>query len=339
MITVGEVTQEHGTSRKRPLPTTEHFIKFEQDWPVNKSKKVKDNKQLQAYKDLPAKEKQPDPRDNAQAEQDLAEISDRYDVCKFVRREELNDDVRIFTFEHGKSKMDMGVGQHAVCGFLTNGGVVERPYAITRPTGSDKDDGTFDIVCKVLFPSDDAPGGFVSGILDALNADRGDEMLVRGPEGPIVYDGNGHFTITHPKGKKKIHLTHVNFVSGGTGMVPIYTTIKHMIESDTLKEGVQIRFVDCNIDEGEILLKDKLDKWEADHGDTFRVLHILEKPSSKWKGETGLVDKDRLANFCTPPGKDVSVATFVCGPPPMVKATMEAAKSLGFEDHTNLFHY
>ena len=127
---------------------------------------------------------------------------------------------------------------------MMNDGIVERPYAITRPTGSDKDDGTFDILVKTAFPNDGQdPGGIVSNILDCLSVDRGDEMLVRGPEGPIIYEGAGKFSITpdnasiessKKKDKKttEVECKKVNFITGGTGMTPIYASIMTILESE-----------------------------------------------------------------------------------------------------------
>lgn len=204
---------------KDPIGSTENFIKFEQPWPINKEKDDKD-------KTTPKKQTESDKLKDREAA--LRKVgnkkqfsTDKYLSVELVSRKDLNEDTVIYTFKHPLKSVDefnVGIGQHILCAFMLDDGIVERPYAITRPTGSDKDDGTIDILVKTAFPSEKDPGGTISNILSTLKPDRGDEMLVRGPEGPIIYKGNGEFSITIDNSEhKKINLKKVNFISGGTG--------------------------------------------------------------------------------------------------------------------------
>lgn len=344
LITVRDILDRVGkaVTRETPIPTTEHWLKFGQDWPCNRDKKS--NKALQAFQDFPDSDKQLDPDDRTAADKVSFE---RYASLEYVRRKEVTDDVRIFTFRHGGQldRIRPGVGQHMVCGFLTNGGIVERPYAMTRPIANDKDDGTIDLIAKVVFATEEQPGGFVTNVLDCLDAQRGDGMLVRGPEGPIVYHGHGKFTVTHEHGTKELRVKKVNFVSGGTGMVPIYTTLKQMVEVDPNEsesdDVLDVRFIDCNPNEKDILLSSELDGLVKASKGKLRIMHILEEPTDKdkWDGEVGLIDADKFGKFAHPPGDGEDVVTFVCGPPPMMKAVAEAAHESGFVDKKTLFHY
>lgn len=204
---------------QEPIDTTESFIKFDQSWPINKSKDQKES---------PAEKKQKLSGNDETREAALAKVqeetfsNEKYLRTQLTDRKDLNKDTRIYTFKHplkSAKEFNVGIGQHILCGFMLKDGLVERPYAILRPIGADKDDGTIDILVKTALPSEKDPGGTVTNILDSLKSDRSDEMLIRGPEGPIVYNGNGKFTIDVEGKKKVVNCKKINFISGGSGSV------------------------------------------------------------------------------------------------------------------------
>lgn len=219
--------QDKKISMENPIEATEQFIKYDQDWPINKEKDDDD-------KSSPSK-KQKTSSDNGDVSKKLASqlnpdkkslSKEKYTALPFTSRKELNDDTRTYTFKHpfdSIKSLDIGIGQHILCAFPTKSGeIIERPYAITRPTGADKDDGTIDILVKVAMPSEKDPGGSLSNILDTLDEKRGDEMLIRGPEGPISYVGAGEFSISHEGAKPKpVNCKKVNFISGGMSIASL----------------------------------------------------------------------------------------------------------------------
>lgn len=323
-----------------PIDATEYFIKYDQDWPVNKEKDEKD-------KPSPPKKQKSSGDAKENAKDALKQINpentfdtEKYTAVPVLKRKELNDDTRIYTFRHPFKSADafnLGIGQHILCGFvLKDGSIVERPYAITRPTGADKDDGTIDILVKTSFPNEKDPGGTVSNILDNLDPERADEMLIRGPEGPISYKGNGEFSISHEGGKPKpVSAKKVNFISGGTGMTPIYATIRAMLETDD-SDQLKVKFIDANINKSEVLLHEELNNLH-DKYDNFDITHVFEKPDDSWDGEKGLVDQEKMERHLFPAADDT--ISLVCGPPPMMKAAKEGLLELGFEDGKTFFHY
>lgn len=117
-----------------PIEATEHFIKYEQPWPINKDKDDKDKPSS------PKKQKTDDTEEGAAKA--LKQIStkpvfstEKYLSITFLKRKELNKDVRIYTFKHPLKSVDefhVGIGQHILCAFvLQDGSIVERPYAIS----------------------------------------------------------------------------------------------------------------------------------------------------------------------------------------------------------------
>lgn len=372
LTTFREVLAERKTkiTPSDPITTTEDFIKYVQPWPINIEK---DDKDKTDGEDQPPSKKQriDHLQDQSGAKKALNSLvsekhtfsMDKYISVPLVDKKEINKDTRVYTFKHNLnsiSSIGLGIGQHILCGFMMNDGIVERPYAITRPTGSDKDDGTFDVLVKTVFPDPDGknPGGIISNLMDCLSVERKDEMLIRGPEGPITYDGHGNFTITsqeasideslkkeqtsggkEEKRKSSIKVTakKINFITGGSGMTPIFATIKTILESKEDKH-VQVCFLDANKTKDDILLDDELDELRKTHEKQFKLVHILDSPDDGWEGETGKLDKDNISrNVFKPDGDDV--VTLVCGPPPMLEAAKDGLLSLGFEEDKTFFHY
>jgi nitrate reductase (NAD(P)H) len=264
--------------------------------------------------------------------------NDSFIPVTFLKREELSRDVRKYTFKHHQPDgVKVNTGQHFLCGFKLSDGISARPYAMTRPIGQDKEDGTFDMVVKSYFPDDKQPGGIVSNILDMMNAERGDSLLIMGSFGPIRYAGKGKFIVDQEEDgqEQTVIAKRINLISGGTGMTPIWATIKQILECDEAK--IPIRFLDANTDENEILLDDELSELAENFKDQFEVIHILEEPSAKRKCEKGLVDKGKIERHLFK--AEEGTITFVCGPPPMLKAAGEALKEVGFEAGKNFFHF
>ena len=329
-------------THSNPIKSTEHYIKYAQPWPVNKQKDSKGDAEP------PTKKQKKEDQDQSGFKQAQALIGtkfskDTYVSVPFIKRKEINDDTRIYTFK--SERLGLGVGQHILCGFMMNDGLVERPYAITRPTGSDKDDGSFDVLVKTAFPNDDA-GGLVSNVMDLLSSERGDEMLVRGPEGPISYD-DGSFIISKIEGsiddainadakteEKRVSPKKVNFVTGGTGMTPIYATIKTILERG---DPLEIRFLNANKTKEDVLLDDELLDLEKRYSDKFNLIHVLEHPPKDWDGKTGRIEKSNLELLFKPDGDDV--VSLVCGPPPMLEAAKSGLLEMGFVEDETFFHY
>ncbi len=178
-------------------------------------------------------------------------------------------------------------------------------------------DGTFDLTVKTYFPDSDQPGGAMSNILDCIPL--GEEVEIRGPTGDIVYNGNGSFVI---EGRER-HFTKVSMVVGGSGLTPAYSLLARVLL--TKGDKTQLRVVDANKTEGDILLHQELSDFEKNAGGQLKVTHVLSAAGDDWKGLTGHVNEDIIKDALFPPGDDSVV--FLCGPPPMIqKAALPALR-------------
>lgn len=185
---------------------------------------------------------------------------------------------------------------------------------------------TFDLTVKTYFPTPEQPGGALSNLLDCMPL--GEEVEIRGPTGDIVYLGNSDFQISNPfsPGKpRKLHFPRVSLVLGGSGITPGYALMARIVQE--AGNETQVRAVDANKSEEDILLKEDLDRFEKESEGRVKTVHVLSRAGEGWKGEKGRVDGDLLKRVLFPPEKGSVV--FLCGPPGLVqKAALPALKGM-----------
>ncbi|KAK4174295.1 nitrate reductase [NADH] [Triangularia setosa] len=198
---------------------------------------------------------------------------------------------------------------------------------------------TFDLTIKTYFPTPSQPGGALSNLLDCLPL--GEEVELRGPTGDIVYTGHGNFTISSPysptSSPRNLHFTHISLVLGGSGITPGYALMARIfLERST--DHTKVRVIDANRTEGDILLKEELDRFQAESKGQIEIMHVLSKPSESWKGRRGYVNREVIRTGLFPPG-DKSVA-FLCGPPGLIQGVaLPALREWGYEEDKNMFGF
>ncbi|KAI5368020.1 putative oxidoreductase, molybdopterin-binding domain, oxidoreductase FAD/NAD(P)-binding protein [Septoria linicola] len=277
---------------------------------------------------------------------------------KLISRDSISEDTRRYTFGLPDDMKDLGLGtcQHIQLGFHMKDKMLIRSYTPTKPllpdpkhtknTAEEKfssnsppsseiqsmqdGHGTFELVIKTYFPTDKQPGGAMSNILDVMPI--GEEIEIRGPTGEIVYNGNGSFTIEDEERK----FNKISLVLGGSGITPGYALIARALLE---KEGdLEVRVVDANKSEKDILLHEELDHFEKESKGRLKVTHVLSHPSDDWKGKKGHVNADILKESLFKPEEGSVV--FLCGPPGMIqKAALPALKEWGYKEDENMFGF
>ncbi|OCH87549.1 cytochrome-b5 reductase [Obba rivulosa] len=119
----------------------------------------------------------------------------------------------------------------------------------------------------------------------------------------------------------------VGMVAGGSGITPMHQILLHALNDPSNKTRFTLIF--ANISERDILLREEFDKLRKEHPDTFNVIYTLDKPGPDWKGPTGYVNKEMIAQHIAPPSLAEKVKIFVCGPPGQVAAL--AGKKAGMK--------
>lgn len=243
----------------------------------------------------------------------------RWVPVRLQTREDVSNDTRKYTFRlpDGKKALGLATCQHIQLGFHFKDKMVIRSYTPTRPILPSEEDGTFQLVVKTYFPDDNQPGGAMSNILDCMPI--GEEIEIRGPTGDISYEGNGKFIIEG----EEMHFDRVTLILGGSGLTPGYQLICRILKTEG--DTTEIRVVDANKSEADILLREEMDILQKKHEKQLKITHILSHPSDGWTGLKGHVNADIIKENAFEPKEGNAV--FLCGPPTMIqKAALPALK-------------
>lgn len=237
------------------------------------------------------------------------------------KRENVSDDTRRYTFRLPGHKISLGLAtcQHIQVGFHFKDKMVIRSYTPTHPILDNEQDGTFQLVVKTYFPDEKQPGGAMSNILDCMPI--GGEVEIRGPTGDIIYEGHGRFDIEG----RKLKFGRINLILGGSGITPGYQLICRILETEG--DTTEIRVIDANNTEADILLKAEMDRMQKEHPRQFKITYVLSHAGDDWKGLKGFVNAEIIrANGFEPAEGNVSL---LCGPPAMIqKAVLPALKGM-----------
>lgn len=151
--------------------------------------------------------------------------------------------------------------------------------------------------------------GEVTSAIHKLKA--GDKVGVRGPLG-------NHFPYEEWKGKN------IFFVGGGIGMAPLRTIMLHLLEN--AKDYGSIGLLYGAKSPTDMAFQSDLPSW-LNHP-VLKTTLTIDNPAEGWEHEVGL-----LPNVLKEIGpKPENTIAALCGPPIMIKFTLQALKELGFQD-------
>ncbi len=151
--------------------------------------------------------------------------------------------------------------------------------------------------------------GVVTTALHSL--EEGAQMGVRGPYG-------NSFPLEDMEGKDVI------IVGGGFAFTTLRATIRYMLDDSNRSRFKNITVIYGARSPGELLYKDELAEWQqADNID----MHVtVDKGDDGWQGREGFVPA--VLTEVAPSSKNA--VALVCGPPIMLKFTMQPLLDLGF---------
>ena len=200
----------------------------------------------------------------------------------------------------GKKAFDHKPGQ---CAMLSIPGVGEAMFSITSsPTNEEY----MEFSIKKC-----------GGVTDWLHqAEVGQQITIRGPYGkPFPVDDvfAGHNML---------------FIAGGVGLAPLRSVINYC-------RHYRDRYGDIDIVYGSrskadlLDYKEIIDEWSKDAG--VNVHLTIDNPQEDWDGHVGFVP-----NYVKELNFDTNKMAVLCGPPIMIKFTLDGLISLGF-DKTNVY--
>jgi len=140
---------------------------------------------------------------------------------------------------------------------------------------------------------------------------EGDPVGLRGPLG-------NHFDVDAMKGRDIV------FIGGGVGMAPLRTLLLYML--DNRADFGTITLIYGGRTPEHLCYKSELAEWAA-RGD-MRVELTVDNPDKNWSHRVGVVPAV-LTDLNVSPQNAVAVT---CGPPIMIRFTIQALAKLGFTD-------
>jgi len=236
---------------------------------------------------------------------------------RLVDKEVLSHDTRRYRFALPSAEHILGlpIGQHIYLTTKVDGSLVIRPYT---PTSSDDDLGFVDLVVKVYFKNVHPKfpdGGKMSQYLESM--DIGDYLDFRGPNGLLIYNGRGSFSIRPDKKSDPVKKTakKVGMIAGGTGITPMLQLVRQVFKDPEDKTELSLIF--ANQTENDILLRQELEDIAAAHPRRFHLWFTLDKAPEDWKYSEGFINADMIKEHLPAPSDDTLIV--MCGPPPMIQ--------------------
>ena len=140
---------------------------------------------------------------------------------------------------------------------------------------------------------------------------EGDQVGVRAPLG-------NWFPYAQMKGKK------ILFIGGGIGLAPLRTLILFMLDNRADYDDITIIYGART--PNDLCYKDELKKWEA--RSDLNLILTVDAEFPEWDKRVGLVP-NVLKEIAPSPENTVAIT---CGPPIMIKFTLQALSALKFND-------
>jgi len=140
--------------------------------------------------------------------------------------------------------------------------------------------------------------------------EEGDLVGIRGPYG-------NWFPVEEIKGKNLL------FVGGGIGLAPLRSLIQYCIDNRNDYKDFTILYGART--SADLCYKEETEEWKKNPG--LKVVLTIDKPEENWKENVGVVPKI-LEEVVKPVVANTKVIT--CGPPIMIKYTLQSLDRLGF---------
>ncbi len=139
----------------------------------------------------------------------------------------------------------------------------------------------------------------------------GQQITVRGPY------GNGFPVETEFKGQDML------FIAGGIGLAPVRSVINYVRDNRANYGKVDIVYGSRSKDD-LVFFKEIIDEWKADS--SINVHLTIDREQEGWDGHVGFVP-----TYVKELGFEPTKTAVLCGPPIMIKFTLQGLSELGFD--------
>lgn len=186
---------------------------------------------------------------------------------------------------------------------------IKRAYSASSPS---------QVTSEVRLTIKEVPGGQASPFV-VRDLSAGYELEVLGP--------SGNFTVA--AGTKRIIL-----LGGGSGITPLMSIAKTLLAKGG---GERIDLVFGNRSEKDVIFRTELEQMTGEHGELFKVRHVLEEPSTQGEAPSALASRVGKLDQATVLAELDAIGAFdaddvhffVCGPLGMMDEAKAALASRG----------
>lgn len=237
------------------------------------------------------------------------EIEEKYlNVEKYeaevISTKDLTPSIKEIIFDlRDPETIEFKAGQYIQVQVPVDRGTVDRAYSIASKES---------VQDRVMLNVQLIEGGLGSTYLH--NLDKGDEVEFTGPF--------GDFYVQESDAK-------IIGVAGGVGLAPLRSIVFSLLEDGVDREiflffGAQTQ--------DDLYYHGDLKHLAEEHGN-FNYVPALDSPKPAWDGEVGLITE--VAKDYLKEGEHME--GYLCGPPPMMEATIELLKNYGIDEENILF--
>ncbi|NJL25972.1 MAG: ferredoxin--NADP reductase [Calothrix sp. SM1_5_4] len=107
------------------------------------------------------------------------------------------------------------------------------------------------------------------------------------------------------------HGVHYFLFAAGSGITPIFSIMKTVLKASALNH---VTLVYCNRNEDSIIYRAEIERWAKESPSRLDVIHSLSKPSDRWTGRSGRLDRAFISELLEMPRKSSASEYYLCGP-------------------------
>eukprot|EP00069_Balaena_mysticetus_P006099 bmy_18565T0 len=145
----------------------------------------------------------------------------------------------------------------------------------------------------------------------------GGTIEFRGPNGLLVYQGKGKFSICADRKSNPVIKTvkSVGMFAGGTGITPMPQVICAIMKDTDDHSVCHLRF--ANQTEKDVLLRPELEELRNKHSECFKLWYTVDRAPEAWDYSQGFLNEEMIRDHLPPLEEEPLV--LMCGPPCMIQ--------------------
>lgn len=206
-------------------------------------------------------------------------------------------DVKSFRFDRPEG-LDCNPGQYMIVTIKSEGMELREPFTISSsPTEKDFLELTKKLTSHPF-----------SKALESLKV--GDKVLIEAPFGEFTFKGE---------------YSKIALLAGGIGITPLRCMIRYATDNQLM---TNIILLYSNRFDDEIIFKNELEEMQI-LNNSLKVVFTVTRPSEKWKGLVGRIDKEMVQKVIH---DYMECVFYVCGPQKMVEAMVVILKDLNIPE-------